>query len=165
MDGSELREKMKKSVDAFYEQVKGLRYGTVTPSLVDTVKVKVYGQQTPIRHLAATSKIDSGVSVVPYDSSLVGQVSNALKSAGFNAYTFSKTTVMVSVPPPSGEEKERVKKRIRELGEDAKVSIRNIRKKAKKEIGESLSLTTLQAITDEYIGEIDELVKHKSESI
>ena len=117
---SELREKMDKSVAVFYEQVKGLRHGTVTPSLIDTVKINYHGQQTPLKHLAMTSKIDSGISVVPYEESLVGQTANALKGAGFNAYPFSKTTVIVSVPPPTLDERERVNKRIRRLGEEAK---------------------------------------------
>jgi ribosome recycling factor len=163
---SELRSKMNKSIDYFREQVKGLRYGTVTPSLVDTVKVPSHGQMMPLKHLAASSKIKSGISIEPYEPGLVGPVSNALKKAGFNAYVFSKTTVMVSVPPPCGVEKDRIRKRIKVLGDEAKVSVRNLRKKAKKEIEqENYSIKALQSVTDEMTAEIDEIVKSKVESI
>ncbi len=163
---SELRSKMSKSVDFLKEQVKGLRYGTVTPSLVDTAKVLSHGQMVPLKRLAASSKIKSGISIEPYEPVIVGPVSNALKKAGFKAYVFSRTTVIVSVPPPCGEEKDRIRKRIKVLGEEAKVSVRNIRKKAKREIeDENYSIKAMQLVTNEMIAEIDEIVKAKVESI
>jgi ribosome recycling factor len=55
-----------------------------------------------------------------------------LKDAGLNAYLFSKQAVAVSVPPICGDERERVKTRVKKLGEEAKISIRNIRQNYRK---------------------------------
>lgn len=156
----EAHNRMDKCLDYLYEQVKGLRYGAITPSLVDTVKIAVGGQQVPIKYIAATSRAGDGISVVPYDPSLTGQIAAALKNAGFNAYVFSKTTVQVSVPTPCGEDKEKVRKRLRELGEEAKVAVRNVRKKAKAEMTD-FSVKELQDLTDRKISMIDELIKDR----
>src|SRR5687767_5120738 len=103
---------MQKAISFLQDQVRGLRTGGVTTQLIDTIKVTIFGQQTPIKHVASTSKVQNGISVTPYDPQMVGPICTTLKAAGFNSYPFSKTSVIVSVPPPSGEEKERVCKRI-----------------------------------------------------
>lgn len=155
---------MDKAVDFFHEQVRFLRLGTVTTQLVETIKVACYGNQMPIKHIATCQKVQSGISVEPHDPNLVGPTCTALKAAGFNAYQFSKTTVLVSVPPPSGEERERVHKRVRELGEEAKIAVRQVRQKYKKKL-EKDDLDDLQKATDEAVGLIEEIVRDKIAAI
>lgn len=181
MNAGMFRKEMQKPVDYFWEQVRCLRSGGIQPSLIDTIKVSYYGQDTPLKHLAQTVKVPNGISVQPHEPSLVNQTCKALKDAGFNAYVFSKTAVMVSVPPPSGEDREQMRKRVRELGEEARIAIRQIRKKFKRKIDEKSLHDTppqgfsinqreglmkkLQEATDKAVAEIDEIVKEKVESL
>lgn len=155
---------MEKAVSFFYEQVRCLRLGTVSTSLVETVKVQCYGNQTLLKHIANCQKTQTGISVEPFDPSLVGPVCVALKAAGFNAYQFSKACVMVSVPPPSGEERQRVHKRIRELGEEAKIAVRQVRQKHKKQCDKE-EHGQIQKVTDGFVAEIDRIVADKVASI
>lgn len=159
---------MAKTVDLFYESIRCIRIGGITSALVDTVKVEAYGQLMPIQHLALTSGGGTKpISVRPHDPTLVSTIAKVLEKQGFNAYVYSKDTVYVSVPPPSGEDKEKTRQHIRKLGEDAKVSIRNIRKHCRNglEASSKDELKTLerqlQDKTDEAIDMISEIVSEK----
>jgi len=163
---------MQKTIETLQNQLIGFRSGTISAGFVDTIRVPYYGQQTPINHLAHTAPGKNGISVVPHDSAMVGQVAKVLKDSGLNAYVFSKTTVMVNVPPVTGDEKLKIHTQVRKLGEEAKISIRNVRKTLKSEIDTELSKDEqkkqekrIQEDTDRYVSEIDSIVKKKIESI
>ncbi len=149
---------MNKTVDHLEEQLIGVRWGTVTSGLVDTVRVSAYRGITELRYLASTQGDAKRIQVTPYDPNLIGPINTALNDAGFNAYVFSKTSVVVNVPQRCGEEKEKVIKRVRKLGEEAKVSIRNIRKKARKELDDD---DAIQRMTDSSVNEIDRIIEEK----
>lgn len=125
----------------------------------------------PIGQIANTQAVKNNVSITPYDVETLSAINKALLAAGFNSYVFSKNSVMVSVPPPSLEEKERVCSHLRKLGEEAKVSVRNIRKKIKqsfdKENKENLKKVEkeLQNCVDDAIEQIDKLVQNKTEGL
>lgn len=162
---------MEKTIDNFEDSIKGIRLGTVTPSFIDTFKVSYYGQLTPIKHLAATSSDKGLVLVKPHDPNLLGTIQKTLKEAGLNAYVFSKQAVAVSVPPFCGEEREKIKARVKKLGEEAKIAIRNIRqnyrkseKAATKDIQQQ-NEKEIQELTDIHIDLIDEIVKSKMDSL
>lgn len=153
---------MQKTIDSLESQLKGIRLGSVDINLIDTVKVIYQGQPTPLPHVAYSERKGNGISVTPFEAQLVTVVCKALQASGFSAYVFSKTSVMVSTPPPSGEEKAKVLARVSKLGEEAKIAIRNIRKKhrqtlTKDEIKEQDK--SLQKTTDEMIAKIDSLVE------
>jgi len=162
---------MQKPIDILNGQLKNIHFGGITPSVVDTVRVSCYGQQMPISQLAFTQAVKNNISVAPYDVENISSINKALQAAGFTSYVFSKTTIMVSVPPPSLEEKEKVCTHLKKLGEEAKISVRNIRKKIRqsfaKEDKESVKKIEkdLQTATDEAIQTIDNLIKNKTESL
>lgn len=153
---------MNKTVEHLEDQLVGVRWGTVTSGLVDTVRVSCYSGITELRYLASTEGNAKRIQVTPYDPTLLGPINTALNDAGFNAYVFSKTSIVVSVPQPCGEEKEKVIKRVRKLGEEAKVSIRNIRKKARKECDDD---DAIQRVTDASVSEIDRIIDTKVASM
>ena len=124
--------KMEKSVEILSKSIVGIHGGTINPGVIDTVKVPYYGQNVPILQVAQTGRLDNSITVDPYDLSLIGPLVTALKSNSFSAYQFSKSRVVVSVPPICGEEREKIKKHLRKLGEEAKTVIRNIRKSYRK---------------------------------
>lgn len=157
MNIKDVRSSMEKTFDLFVNSLTGIRSGTVSAGYVDTLKIPYYGQLTPLKYLANVVPCQKGVSVVPHDPTMVKLVEQALNGMGVNACVFSKTAILVSVPPISGEQMEEIAKHIKKLGEEAKVSIRNIRKKHKKVVDEN----ELQTLTDSFIQQIDACVEAK----
>ena len=158
---------MNKTIEQYSNSLIGIHSGTINAGVIDGIKIPYHGQPTPLKHLAHSSRISSGIEIKIFDPQLVGQVANALKAAGFNAYVFSKQVVMVPVEPPSGEQKRQVVDHIYKLGEESKIAIRNIRKKAKQD---SKDLTEdeqkrfekeLQKLTDQAIAMIDTTASNK----
>jgi ribosome recycling factor len=157
---------MDKAVDFFHDQLKGIRWGVITPGLLDSVRIPHEGQKVPLQHLAWTSPNKGQISITPYDPKHVGFIANALKAEGFNAYPFSKTTVVVSLPQRSGEDREKVISHIGKLAEEARVSIRNIRKKTRQKAKDvDLIDEELQELTNRAIGQIDSLSYRNRESV
>ncbi len=142
---------MRKTVDLLKSQLFGME-DNINDNLIATVKVECDNQLTPLQHLSLIYQQDRRVSVTPYNPAMVGVIEDALKQQGFNAYKFSKTTVVVNIPLSSGEEHQKVVSRMKKLGEEAKVSIRNIRKKFRKKDKDHDK--ELQAMTDAAIQEI-----------
>lgn len=142
---------MRKTVDLFKSQLFGME-NNVNESLIATVKVQYNHQSTPLEHMSLVSQRDRRVSVTPYDPSMIGVIEEELKKQGFNAYKFSKTTVVVNIPLPDGESRQKVASQIKKLAEETKVAIRNIRKKFRKKDKDHDK--ELQAMTDAAIREI-----------
>ncbi len=142
---------MRKTVELFKSQLFGME-DNVSESLVATVKVLCDHQATPLQYLSLVSQRDRRVSVTPYNPMMVGVIEEELKKQGFNAYKFSKTTVVVNVPLADGESRKKVASQVKKLAEEAKVSIRNIRKKFRKKDKDHDK--ELQAMTDAAIQEI-----------
>jgi ribosome recycling factor len=158
---------MRKAVENLERQLVGIRSGTVSAGLIDTVKVLFEGQMTPVSYVAYAASCKGGISVVPHDPQLAGAIINALKAANVNAYLFSKSTIMVTVPSVTGEEMERVNAHIRRLGEEAKISVRNLRKNCKQSFSGTkdearLYDKDLQQITDSAVGEIEDIIAAKT---
>ena len=146
---------MRKTVDLLKAQLHGLR-DNINESLIETVKVDYNHQPTPLQHLSLVSQQGRRISVTPYEPYMVGAIEDELKKQSFNAYKFSKTTVVVNIPEPSQENRNKVVSQMKKLGEEAKISIRNIRKKFRKKIDDD---KRLQEITDAAIREISELTR------
>ena len=129
------------------------------------------GQMTPLRELSYSCTMKGNISITPHDPSLVGQINNVLKAYGLNSYVFSKTSVAAHIPQITGEEKTKVHKQIKKLGEDAKIAVRNIRKNLKRNLDklpadEKMNeQKRLQDEVDEAIREVDIIVTNKINSI
>lgn len=155
---------MEKSVDLFHETIRCVRTGTVSSALVDTVKVSYYGQKLPIRQLATTVKSGDCITIDPYDTQILGTIVNCLVEAGFKAYAYSKTRAMISVPPMTGEQKKEVIVHLKKLAEEAKISIRNIRKNYRQELtkeDQKEQDKKIQEVTDGFIALIDSVLNDK----
>ena len=175
---TEPRALMEKSLEFLSDQIVGIRHGLITMAVIDSVRVKYYGQMMPIKHLAETARQDHRIGVTPHDPNAKAAIEKALKAVGFEAYTFSKTQVVVSVPPPSGEDRQKVVARLEKLAEETRIAVRSIRKnfrnRLKKDwppsrlvIGEDEVRNIekdLQTMTDRYIREIDTMIGGKIEA-
>jgi len=152
---------MEKAVENLSNSIVGIRGGTISTGVIDTVKVSAHGQLTPIKHIASTGRIGDAIYVDPYDASQTNHVAKCLVEAGFSAYAFSKTRVLVSVPPPSGDQKKETIAHLKKLAEETRIAIRNVRKKFRQK-QESKDLDAeIQKITDSYVVEVDSIIEKK----
>src|SRR5262249_27044496 len=124
-DMNEARLAMDKAVGFFADQLVGIRSGVISPGVIDTVRAEYHEAKVPISHIAVTACDQSRVMVQPYDRQMLGTVQKALKQAGFNAYIFSRTQVVISFSALSGEQRAKVIAHVSRLAEEAKVSVRN----------------------------------------
>src|SRR5262249_5174197 len=153
-----MRAAMAGPVRHFAEQLIGIRHGVVSPGLIDTVRVEIDGQKVPVKQLAWVTCDGNRIVIQAHDPrESLAAIDNALKQAGFNSYVFSMTRGGVGVTPLGGEEREKVKKQIARLAEEARTSARNVRKRLRQRRAKP-ALTAidppLQKLTDEMIAEI-----------
>jgi len=156
-----MKSQMEKTINNLSDSIVGIRGGMISAAVIDTVKVSCYGQQTPIKHVATTGRVGDSIYVEPYDASHTNHIAKCLVEAGFSAYAFSKTRVLVSVPPPSGDQKRETIARLKKLAEEAKIAIRNIRKKFRQKQDSKDLDVEIQKSTDSYIAEIDDIINRK----
>jgi len=159
---------MQKSFILFEDQISKIHSTTVSPALIDMIKVEYYGNMTPIGTLGFSNPIKNGISILLSDNQVSGKVVEAIKRSGFSAYSSGKHMVVVSAAPICLEEKAKVVKQIKKFEEESKVSIRNIRKKVRQGLAEDelkKQEKTIQSCTDEFIGKIENITRTRIEGL
>jgi ribosome recycling factor len=168
-------EKMEKAVAVAKDDLASVRTGRATPHMFARVLVDYYGTMTPINQLASINIPEARLAVIkPYDTSQLKAVEKAIRDSdlGLNPSNDGQL-IRVVIPQLSEERRREMVKVARSKGEDARVSIRNIRRKAMEELhrivrdGEAgedevtRAEKELQHTTDKYVHQVDDLVKHK----
>ena len=171
--------KMDKAIEVFSKELSSLRTGRANASMLDLVKVDVYGQQMPINQVGSiTTPEPRMINIQVWDANNVPLVDAAIKKSdlGLNPQIDGQL-MRLPVPELNEERRTEIKKLIKSIGEKCKVSIRNIRREAneelkkllkEKEIGEDeekLSEKNVQTITDDHIKVVDEKVSLKEKEI
>ena len=172
-------QKMTKTFDVFVKELASLRTGRANASMLDLVKVDVYGQKMSINQLATiTTPEPRVINIQIWDSNNVGLVDSAIKKSdlGLNPQIDGQL-IRLPIPDLSEERRMEIKKMIKVMGEKCKVSIRNIRrdgnddlkKKLKsKEISEDDEKKfekVIQSYTDNFVKKIEEKVLVKEKEI
>lgn len=127
-------ERMEKAASVVHEQFQGLRTGRASAGLVDNVRVDYYGSPTPLKQMATISVPEpQQILIKPFDPSIIGEISKAIQSSDVGLAPNSDGRVIrLNVPPLSTERRRQLVTRVKDLAEDARVSIRNIRRDANK---------------------------------
>ena len=172
-------EKMEKAVSVAKEDLATVRTGRASPMMFSKIVVDYYGSATPLIQLASVSVPEARMAVIkPYDPSQLRPMEKAIRDSdlGVNP-TNDGMIIRVLIPQLSQERRRDLVKVAHSKGEDAKVSVRNIRRKAKEQLsrigrdGEAgeddvaRAEKELEAFTHRYVGQIDELVKHKESEL
>lgn len=172
-------DRMEKAVQVFQDNLKGIRTGTASAGLVESVRVDYYGSPTPLRQLAQIAVPDpSSIVIKPYDPGSAGEIEKAIQTSdiGINPQNDGKV-IRLSIPPLSEERRRQLVTRIKGLAEEARVSVRNIRRDANKSLDkeEKDSIITeddcrsgkdeVQELTKKSEEKIDELLERKTEDI
>ena len=172
-------EKMDKTFNVFVKELSALRTGRANSSMLDIIRVDVYGQKMPINQLATiTTPEPRTINIQVWDVNNVPMVDAAIKKSdlGLNPQIDGQ---MIRLPVPELNEERRIelKKMIKSIGEKCKVSVRNIRREANedlkkllksKEISEDEEKSKekiIQTITDDHIKTVDDKVSSKEKEI
>ena len=171
--------KMKKAFDVFNADLGSLRTGRANVSMLDIIKVDVYGQKMPISQLATISTPEPRlITVQVWDLNNVNLIDSAIKKSNLGVNPQIDGQLMrIPIPSLNEERRNELKKIMGSLAEKAKISIRNIRREANdllkrelkdKKIGEDeckSSEKIIQEITDKKILEVDNKLKLKEKEI
>ncbi len=130
----DVEERMEKAVSVLRSSLAGIRTGRANPGLVDSLRVEVYGSPTPIKQIAAVGAPEPNQIVIrPYDPGTLKDIEKAVQASdlGFNPQNDGRV-IRLNVPPLSGEVRRKMVGRVRELLEESKVALRNIRRDGNK---------------------------------
>ena len=171
--------KMDKTIEVFSKEISSLRTGRANASMLDLIKVDVYGQQMPINQVGSiTTPEPRMINIQVWDINNVPLIDAAIRKSdlGLNPQIDGQL-IRLPVPELNEERRTELKKLIKSIGEKCKVSIRNIRREANedlkkllksKEIGEDEEKNKekkVQSITDDHIKIVDEKVATKEKEI
>ena len=171
--------KMDKTIEVFVKELSSLRTGRANASMLDLIKVDVYGQQMPINQIGSiTTPEPRMINIQVWDSNNVSLIDAAIKKSdlGLNPQIDGQL-IRLPVPELNEERRTELKKLIKSIGEKCKVSIRNVRREANedlknllksKEIGEDeekIFEKKVQTITDDHIKSVDDKVSFKEKEI
>ncbi len=171
----EAEEKMEKAVDVAKDDFAAIRTGRATPALFSKILVDYYGSPTPLQQLASFQTPEARtVIIAPYDRSSMVNIEKAIRDSdlGVNP-TDDGNIIRVVLPQLTEERRKDYIKLARHKAEDARVSVRNIRRRAKEELdriardGEAgedevnRAEKELEQVTKRHVDVIDDLLKHK----
>jgi len=173
------REHMDKSVDATRHKFGSVRTGRASSALLDRINVDYYGAQTPLKQLATVSAPEARLlTVQPYDKSSIKNIERAIMESDIGLTPNNDGSIIrLQVPELTEERRRELVKVVRNLAEEGKVAIRNIRRdvmhdlRELRDAGEAGSddehraEEALQKLTDEKVKELDALLKGKEEEI
>lgn len=131
----EAEERMEKSVSLLNDQLKGVRTGRANTGLVDSIRVDYYGSSTPLKQMARLSTPEpQQILIQPFDQTAIGDIMKAIQAANLGLTPNSDNKVIrMNVPNLSVEQRRKLEARVKELAEEARIAIRNIRRDANKQ--------------------------------
>lgn len=174
-------DRMQKALDVLKHALSGIRTGRANPGLVDTLRVEVYGSPTPIKQLASVGvPPDSPNQIVirPFDPGTIKDIEKSIRASdlGFNPSNDGRV-IRITVPALSTEVRKKMVGRIKELTEEARVAIRNIRRdgnKAAEQAEKDKTLTEdqlegakeqIQELTKDYEAKAGEMAKTREAEV
>ena len=179
MDYTNLKQRMEKSIGAFEEKLSEIRAGRANPAILNKIKVEYYGTPTPINQMAGISVPEARLIVIqPWDMSVLKDIEKAILASdiGINPNNDGKV-IRLNFPELTADRRKELAKDVRKLAEEAKVSIRAIRRDGMDIIKDELKKSEItedgkadledkiQKLTDKYIGEVDSILEKKEKEI
>jgi ribosome recycling factor len=172
-------ERMEKAVSILQGQLQGLRTGRATAGLVDSIRVDYYGSPTPLKQIANISIPEpQQILIRPFDASSLTNIAKAIQSSDTGLSPNSDGRVIrLNVPALSTERRRQLSSRVKELAEEARVSIRNVRRDANKHADQGQKDKTLtedecdqtkeqvQDLTKKFEGKVNDMAAAKEKEV
>jgi ribosome recycling factor len=175
----EFEERMKKSIEAAKKNFSSIRTGRASPHLLDKILVEYYGAPVPLKQLATINVPDpKSLLILPFDKTALQEIEKAIQKSelGLNPKV-EAGQIRLIFPPLSEERRKELVKLVKNMSEESKVSIRNIRRDAHESLKNKLKNKTLtedqekhqqeelQKMTDKFIKEVEDLLRVKEAEI
>jgi len=176
---TEAKGKMDRAMETLKMELSKMRTGRASTSILDDVRVEYYGQNVPLNQVSTLGVPDARlITIQPWEAGMVSVIEKAIlkSSLGLNPNHDGKV-IKLPIPPLNEERRKELVKYIKKLGEDSKVSIRNIRRDANEHIKKleksehaseddiKKGEKEIQKLTDDHIKLIDDTVTHKEKEI
>ncbi len=176
---NDAKSRMQKCIASFQGDLKKLRTGRAHPSLIEHIKVDFYGTDTPLNQCANISVEDARtLSITPWDRNMVGAIEKAIHKSDLHLTPMTAGAVIrIPLPPLTEERRKDILKVVRQDAENARVSVRNVRRDVLAEVKEALKekLITqdeerkaqedIQKLTDKAIADIEAQMAAKEKEI
>jgi ribosome recycling factor len=171
--------RMNKTLESLSRELAGIRTGKASTNMLDVVRVDYYGTPTPLKQVASITAPDPRLIVIqPWEKNLIPEIVKAVQKAELGINPVSESGVVrLPIPPLTEERRREIVKLVKKFGEDAKVSIRNVRRdsiEALKKAEKDGKITEdelhqgqkhLQDATDNHIDKIDKMVEAKDAEV
>lgn len=179
MEFKNIEERMQKTISVFAENLAEIRAGRANPAILNKIKVNYYGVPTPINQVAGISVPEARLIVIqPWEASLLKEIEKEIMKAeiGINPNNDGKV-IRLNFPELNEERRKEIVKEVKKLSEEAKVSVRSVRRdgideakamqKDSKITEDELrnSENEIQKLTDKYIDEIDKMTEEKEKEV
>ena len=174
---NDARDRMAKSVEATRAEFQTVRTGRANPQLLDRIVVDYYGSATPLNQLAGVQTPDPRSLVIsPYDASALAEIERAIQESDLGLTPSNDGKIIrLSIPQLTEERRKELVKVVRQIAEDGRVAVRNVRRDAIADI-QSLASEVgadelhraeekVQKLTDDHVGQIDAALKQREADI
>ncbi|MFM7551315.1 MAG: ribosome recycling factor [Actinomycetota bacterium] len=174
---NDAKERMAKSVGATRSEFQTVRTGRANPQLLDRIVVEYYGTPTPLNQLAGVQTPDPRSMVIsPYDASALGEIERAIQESDLGLTPSNDGKIIrLAIPQLTEERRKELVKVVRQIAEDGRVAVRNVRRDAIADI-QSLASEVgadelhraeekVQKLTDDHVGQIDAALKQREADI
>lgn len=172
----ELKKMMEKAVEHLRSELSKLRVGRASATMVDSVRVEVYGSQMSLKEVAALATPDpKTITIQPWDRSLFGEIEKSILAANLGLTPMNDGKIIrINMPPLTEERRKDFVKQISKEGEAAKVAVRNIRRDAMDALKKDKEMTEddqrraqdeIQKMTDQFVQEVDKSVDSKTKEV
>ena len=172
-------DKMKKSIAALHDDFNTIRTGRASASLFDKIRVDYYGQKTPLSQVSTISIPEARLVVIqPWDKALLGAIEKAIQTSELSINPNNDGKVIrINIPPLTEERRKEYVKLAKNVAENSRVAIRNIRREANDDLKKQQksgdlseddvkrSEDAVQKLTGDYIQQINELLEKKEQEI
>lgn len=179
MEFNLIEERMQKAIEYLEEELSAIRAGRANPAILNKVMVDYYGAATPLNQVGSISVPEARqILITPWDKSLLGPINKAIQVAELGVNPINDgNSIRLTFPELTEERRKQISKDVKAIGEDSKVSVRNIRRdsidtaKSKQKSNEltedelQVAEEKIQKITDKFIAKIDELISTKEKEI
>ena len=175
----EAEEKMERAIEHAKEEFAVIRTGRATPAMFGKVMVDYYGTPTPLPQMSSIAVPEPRMAIIkPYDASVIGAMERAIRDSDLGVNPNNEgTQIRINLPQMTEERRREMIKVARHKAEDARVAVRNVRRKAKEELdrivkdGEAgeddgrRGEKELDDLTHRFVAHVDELLKHKESEL
>ena len=176
---SEMEHKMEHSIEVLRTELAGVRTGKASPTLLDGIRVEYYGTMVPLNQAATIGTPDPRtITIQPWEKEMVAEIERAILKSDLGLTPNNDGTILhLPIPPLTEERRLEYVKLIKKMGEDSKISIRNVRRESNDRVkqeekehniseDESKRLQkTIQESTDQNVEQIDVTISAKEEEV